>query len=182
MYKENKIGPITEPCGTPQVTGTVVETKLPYFTENALLVRYDFNHFKTVPYIPTNWDYRFMRITWSIVSKAALKSNKIRAAALPPSRIKRRSLTTLKSALKLVTTVTWFQQQCLSLVVSHRVLLLDQFTFFVHVDPGFNVYLRTHVYLKMTSAVHKPPLIGMEVLRRAGNSLIQMGLRQLCFL
>ncbi len=34
IYNENKIGPITEPWGTPQVTGTVDETKLPYFTED----------------------------------------------------------------------------------------------------------------------------------------------------
>lgn len=39
IYKENKMGPITEPWGTPQVTGTAVETKLPYFTENYLFDR-----------------------------------------------------------------------------------------------------------------------------------------------
>lgn len=39
-WTENTIGPRMEPCGTPQVMGTVVDENAPISTEKLLFVKY----------------------------------------------------------------------------------------------------------------------------------------------
>ena len=47
--------------------------------------RYDLNHFRAFPVIPTQSSRRDKRIWWSTVSKAAVKSKSTSAAELPES-------------------------------------------------------------------------------------------------
>ena len=64
--------------------------------------RYDLNHFRAFPVIPTQSSRRDKRIWWSTVSKAAVKSKSTSAAELPESTVKRRSLKIFKSVVSVL--------------------------------------------------------------------------------
>ena len=51
MYARNKMGPRTEPCGTPEETGIVPEWKLFVTTDCFLLSKKFLIHFKVTPLI-----------------------------------------------------------------------------------------------------------------------------------
>lgn len=51
--KENNWGPTTEPCGTPQDSGEISDTKSPIETLKLLSVRYNENQSKAMPDVPT---------------------------------------------------------------------------------------------------------------------------------
>lgn len=53
VYEENRAGPQTEPCGTPQHTGAEEEGHCPTATDHELSDRFDLNHDKTEPLRPT---------------------------------------------------------------------------------------------------------------------------------
>jgi len=92
---ENKIGPRMNPCGTPLSMGAGCECASPIFTEKDLFKRKDLNHASAVPQIPTSFSRRVNKISWSMVSNAALRSNKTRTAEDPESN---RSFETLIKA------------------------------------------------------------------------------------
>ena len=78
VYILKRIGPRTEPCGTPQVRGNEVDLDPEAVTVKDLEVRYEVNHFRGVPEIPNQVDRRWSKMEWSIVSKAAERSNRQR--------------------------------------------------------------------------------------------------------
>ena len=75
MYKVKSKGPKTEPCGTPHDVGNISEKQLPILMACCLSVRYEVNQLRAVPDMPYHVDRRVMRILWSMVSKAADRSN-----------------------------------------------------------------------------------------------------------
>lgn len=67
-YKDNRMGPRVDPCGTPDT-----DSQGPKLTDKHLLDRYDLNHCKTVPLIPTQCSKWEMRIVWSTILKKGIK-------------------------------------------------------------------------------------------------------------
>lgn len=53
MFIENKIGPKTEPCGTPQVNGEKSDSILPSLNRRVRSLKYDENLSRAVPLTPT---------------------------------------------------------------------------------------------------------------------------------
>ncbi len=92
-YNENNIGARIDPCWTPQERCAAEKD-----TENFLLVKKDWNQFKTVPWMPTRFSSREIRIVWSTISKAELRSKRTRATALPLSVASIMSLVTFNRA------------------------------------------------------------------------------------
>ncbi len=97
-YKENNVGARIEPCGTPQERCAVEEVYFPIQTENFLLVKKDWNQFRTVPWKPKRFSRREIRIEWSTMSNAELRSKRTRATALPLSVASIMSLITFSKA------------------------------------------------------------------------------------
>ena len=64
------------------------EKQLPILMACRLSVRYEVNQLKAVPDIPYHVDKRVMRISWSMVSKAADRSSRVSAVTLPLSMLK----------------------------------------------------------------------------------------------
>ncbi len=102
IYKENNIGPNMDPWGTPQESGAADEENSPRWTEKLLSVRYDWNHLRAMPLIPTHSSSLDKRIEWLTISKAEVKSKRTKTAELPESTAKRRSLETLKRAVSVL--------------------------------------------------------------------------------
>ena len=102
MYNEKRMGPRMEPWGTPQCRGARDEVASPIPMENCLPVRYDLNHSRAVPDMPTECCSRVIRIVWSIVSKAAVRSSSTRIEQYPESAAIRRSLTTFRRAVSVL--------------------------------------------------------------------------------
>ena len=82
MYKLKRTGPIMEPCGTPQVIAIFSEEESPMEIKNSRQVRYDLNQSKTISDRPTQCSSLCIRISWSTVSKASLRSRRTRAERL----------------------------------------------------------------------------------------------------
>jgi len=80
-----RIGPKTEPCETPQDDDKLEEEVKPEVTENDLLERYNLSQLWEEPMTPKLEVRRLRRITWSLVSKAALRSRDRRRVASPLS-------------------------------------------------------------------------------------------------
>ena len=59
------------------------EKQLPILMACRLSVRYEVNQLKAVPDIPYHVDKRVMRMSWSMVSKAADRSSRVSAVTLP---------------------------------------------------------------------------------------------------
>ena len=92
-------GPKTEPCWTPHDVGNMYEKQLPILMACCLSVRYEVNQLRTVPDMPYHVDRRVMRILWSMVSKAANRSSRVRAVTFPLSMLRLMSLCTFKRAV-----------------------------------------------------------------------------------
>ncbi len=67
-----------------------------------LLDNYDENQFKTEPETPTHLFNLCMRIKWSVVSKAAVRSRSKRMEQLPESEARRRSLVIFSNAVSVL--------------------------------------------------------------------------------
>ena len=99
MYQVKSKGPKTEPCGTPHDVGNMSEKQLPILMAICLSVRYEVNQLRAVPDMPYHVDRRVMRILWSMVSKAADRSSRVRAVTFPLSMLRLMSLCTFKRAV-----------------------------------------------------------------------------------
>ena len=99
MYKVKSKGPKTEPCGTPHDVGNMSEKQLHILMACCLSVRYEVNQLRAVPDMPYHVDRRVMRILWSMVSKAADRSSRVRAVTFPLSMLRLMSLCTFKRAV-----------------------------------------------------------------------------------
>ena len=96
VYRMKRIGPRTEPRGTPQRM-TVGEDSLPSIdTVCVLPERYDLNHARAVPWKPKVCSKRWSSISWSTVSNAADRSRKVSTETLPVSSAVKRPLATFK--------------------------------------------------------------------------------------
>ena len=75
------------------------EKQLPILMACCLSVRYEVNQLRAVPDMPYHVDRRVMRILWSMVSKAADRSSRVRAVTFPLSMLSLMSLCTFKRAV-----------------------------------------------------------------------------------
>ena len=83
MYKVNKMGSSTLPCGTLNLWGAGSEWVLsmfgsPIMAHCGLLVRFECMHSRAVPDIPKQCFSWLNKIEWSTVSKAADRSSRTR--------------------------------------------------------------------------------------------------------
>lgn len=74
----NRIGPRTEPCGTPKETEEAGDSSSRMATENVRDERYDEIQLSAVSPRPNQDDRRVRRIVWSMVSNAAERSRRQR--------------------------------------------------------------------------------------------------------
>lgn len=82
MYTEKRRGPRMDPCGTSHSWGdggAEGDENPPRLTEQVLLVKQDLNQFETGPRKPQRFSRWGIRILWSTVANAALKSKSITA-------------------------------------------------------------------------------------------------------
>ena len=93
VYKTKRMGPSTEHWGTPYMSCDGDEDELLTEVDWYLSERYDWNHWSAVDWMPKTDFRRERRIWWSIVSKAAERSNKRRTEMLSLSRAERISFT-----------------------------------------------------------------------------------------
>lgn len=87
-----------DPWGTPQVKGATDETEFPKPTEKVLSHKKDLKQLRARPRMPTHCSRREIRIVWSTVSNAALRSSKTRITESPESTDTRISFNTLSRA------------------------------------------------------------------------------------
>ena len=92
-------GPSTEPWGTPWVTEVVEDLQLFIEMYCCLSERYEVNQERAVPVIPRVDLRRERRMGWPMVSKAAVRSSRMRMLSEPVSQDSRRSLVTLRRAV-----------------------------------------------------------------------------------
>ena len=64
------------------------EKQLPILMACLLSVRYEVNQLRALPDIPYHVDKRVIRMSWSMVSKAADRSSRASAVTLPLSNVK----------------------------------------------------------------------------------------------
>ena len=76
--------------------GSMSEKQLPILMACRLSVRYEVDQLGAVPAIPYHVDKRVMRMSWSMVSKAADRLSRVRAVTLPLSMLRFMSLCTFK--------------------------------------------------------------------------------------
>ena len=100
VYNENRIGPRTETWGTPTFKARDFDFALFIFTHCCRFSRYDLNQSEAFPFIPTLLSYRFIKIEWHTVSKAADKSRNI--VTFPLSIAKSISFWTLIKAVSVL--------------------------------------------------------------------------------
>ena len=93
VYRTKRMGPSTEPWGTPYTSCDGDEDELLTERDWYLSERYDWNHWSTADWMPKTEFRRERRIWWSVVSKAAERSNKRRTEMLSLSRAERISFT-----------------------------------------------------------------------------------------
>ena len=77
----------------------MTEKQLPILMACRLLVRYEVNQLRAVLDIPYHIDKRVMRMSWSMVSKAADRSSRVNAVTLSLSMLRFLSLCTFKRAV-----------------------------------------------------------------------------------
>ena len=78
VYMMERMAPRTEPWGTPQERGSEEERLSRHETEKNLSDRYDWNQARALSHIPNQEVRRWSRMEWSIVSKAADRSSRVR--------------------------------------------------------------------------------------------------------
>ena len=93
VYRTKRMGPSTEPWGTPYMSCDGSEDELLTEVDWYLSERYEWNHWSAVDWMPKTEFRRERRIWWSRVSKAAERSNKRRTEMLSLSRAERISFT-----------------------------------------------------------------------------------------
>ena len=93
VYRTKRMGPSTEPWGTPYMSCDGVEDELLTEVDWYLSERYDWNHWSPVDWMPKTQFKRERRIWWLIVSKVAVRPNKRRTELLSLSRAERISFT-----------------------------------------------------------------------------------------
>jgi len=71
-------GPRTEPWGTPQEDVYQEDRSVSHLTRKQRDDRFDLNQLRTEPRIPNHDERRVIKMSWSIVSKAAERSSKQR--------------------------------------------------------------------------------------------------------
>ena len=98
------MGPSTEPCGTPNSNGVRSDLIPSIITEKWRPVKYDENHFNTVPDNPNDNDRRCNIMWWSRVSNAADRSRRDRIDTIPSSAALSRSQVIRRRAVS----VQWF--------------------------------------------------------------------------
>jgi len=86
VYILYRRGSRTEPWGTPQTTGRVLETSFPIQTHWLRSCRYELNHLRAQTEIPKANSRRCSSISWSMTSKGADWSNITKAIVEPLSR------------------------------------------------------------------------------------------------
>ena len=91
-------GPSTEPWGTPQVNGQLVDRSLPMDTNCFLSARYDVNYWQAAPCITKRLRSLWRRVWWSTASNAADKSSINRTTVIPSSIETKTSFCTLNKA------------------------------------------------------------------------------------
>ena len=88
VHRTKRMGPSTEPWGTPYMSCDGDEDELLTEVDWYLSERYEWNHWSAVDWMPKTEFRRERRIWWSVVSKAAERSNK-RTEMLSLSRAER---------------------------------------------------------------------------------------------
>ena len=78
VYMMKSSGPRTEPWGTPQEAVYQEDKSVSHLTRKQLDDRYDLNQLRTEPWIANQDERRVMKMSWSIVSKAAERSSRQR--------------------------------------------------------------------------------------------------------
>jgi len=76
VYMTKSSGPRTEHWGTPQAEVCQEDKSVSHLTRKQRDDRYDLNHLRTEPWIPNQDDGRVIKMSWSIVSKAAERSSR----------------------------------------------------------------------------------------------------------
>jgi len=83
VYMMNSLGPNTDPRSTPHISSTTVDLASPHRMYCERPRKYYWNHWRTTSLILKDIRRRCNRILWSAVSKAAVKSRRIKAAKSP---------------------------------------------------------------------------------------------------
>ena len=78
VYMTKSSGPRTEPWGTPQEEVCHEDMSVSHFTRKQRDDRYDLNQLRTEPWIPNEDERQVIKMSWSIVSKAAERSSRHR--------------------------------------------------------------------------------------------------------
>ena len=92
------------PCGTPKGKWMLSESPPSTNTRRECLERYDFGHTMVLPMMPNIDSSRFNKMSWSMVSNAALKSRSTSSATFRWLMLRQISFKTLTSAIS----VLWF--------------------------------------------------------------------------
>src|ERR1043165_4412828 len=100
--KENRKGPSTDPWGTPMSLFEVADCSSPILTCCNLCRRYDSIHCSAAADRPNTDRKRFDKMSWSMVTNAADKSNPISTAALLLSTIQWRLPMILSSVVSVL--------------------------------------------------------------------------------
>ena len=83
MYIMNKRGPKVDPSGTPQMRGAQQEEASPSITDKDLFNRWETNQSRATSLMPTQFFIRLIKTCWSTVSKAELRSRRIKMEYRP---------------------------------------------------------------------------------------------------
>src|SRR5208282_891541 len=78
VYMMKRMGTRTEPWGTPQERGSEEERLSRQETEKNLRDRFDWNQARALSHIPNQEVRRWSKMEWSILSKAAERSSRVR--------------------------------------------------------------------------------------------------------
>ena len=78
VYMTKSSGPRTEPWGTPQEEVCQEDRSVSHFTRKRRYDRYDLNQLRTEAWIPNQDERRMIKMSWSIVPKAAERSSRQR--------------------------------------------------------------------------------------------------------
>jgi len=78
VYMTKSSGSKTEPWGTPQEDVYQEDRLVSHLTQKQRDDRYDLNQLRTEPWIPNQDERQVIKMSWSIVSKAAERSSRQR--------------------------------------------------------------------------------------------------------
>ena len=107
VYSVNSTGPSTEPWGTPKGIRVIGESIPSSLICWLLSVKYEENQLSALPENPYQFRSLIKNISWSVVSKAADKSSKVRTVTLPWSISISKLLWIGRSAVSTMLFVRW---------------------------------------------------------------------------